>query len=115
MYGDTQDEEENTGERILLNGVEIILQSDRETKFEEGVILYRKRNRADLDKQGCLVLIAAATEKKETTYFIPMSLGLSKESKLDDWYSCQMKIEKVEACNCPHDMHNGYTIAKPLP
>jgi hypothetical protein len=35
-------EEQDVGKRMFLNGVRIILQDDKETKFEEVTTLYKK-------------------------------------------------------------------------
>jgi hypothetical protein len=63
-----------------------------------------------LDKKDGLALIAAATEKKEATYFTPLALTNDFESRLDDCYNIGSKIEKVEAWHCQHDMNYALTV-----
>ena len=96
-----------------LNGIEIELRDEQETHFSEVNTLYKKADRADLDKKDRLALIAAATEKKEATYFTPLALALDDESKLDDCYNIGTKVEKVEARHRLYDMHDVFTIVVP--
>ena len=98
---------------LTLNGIEIELRDEQETHFSEVNTLYKKADRADLDKKDRLALIAAATEKKEATYFTPLALALDDESKLDDCYNIGTKVEKVEARHRLYDMHDVFTIVVP--
>ena len=73
---------------LTLNGIDIELRDEQETHFGEVTTLYKKGNRADLDKKDRLALIVAATEKKEAPYFTALALSLlDDESKLDDCYN----------------------------
>ena len=98
---------------LTLNGIEIELREEQETHFSEVNTLYKKADRAELDKKDRLALIAAATEKKEATYFTPLALALDDESKLDDCYNIGTKVEKVEARHRLYDMHDVFTIVVP--
>ena len=98
---------------LTLNGIEIPLRETEETLFEEISNLYKKGDRKDLDKKDRLALIAAATEKKEATYFTPLALTIDDESKLDDCYNIGTKIEKVEARHRLYDMHDIFTVVVP--
>jgi Zinc knuckle len=98
---------------LTLNGIEIPLRETKETLFEEISTLYKKGDRKDLDKKDRLALIAAATEKKESTYFTPLALTIDDESKLDDCYNIGTKIEKVEARHRLYDMHDVFTVVVP--
>jgi hypothetical protein len=98
---------------LTLNGIEIELREEQETHFSEVNTLYKKADRADLDKKDRLALIAAATEKKEATYFTALALALDDESKLDDCYNIGTKVEKVEARHRLYDMHDVFTIVCP--
>jgi hypothetical protein len=102
-----------TFKTLTLNGIEIELRDEQETHFSEVSTLYKKADRADLDKKDRLALIAAATEKKESTYFTALALALDDESKLDDCYNIGTKVEKVEARHRLYDMHDVFTIVVP--
>jgi hypothetical protein len=106
-----------TGEAttLTLNGIEVQLRETKETLFEEISTLYKKGDRKSLDKKDRLALIAAATEKKDATYFTPLALTIDDESKLDDCYNVGTKIEKVEARHRLYDMHDVFTIIVPGP
>ena len=96
-----------------LNGIEIKLRDEQETHFSEVNTLYKKGDRDDLNKKDRLALIAAATEKKEATYFTALALALNDKSKLDDCYSIGTKVKKVEARHRLYDMHDIFTIVVP--
>ena len=98
---------------LTLNGIDIELRDEQETHFGEVTTLYKKGDRADLDKKDRLALIAAATEKKEATYFTALALSLDDESKLDDCYNISTKVEKVQARHRLYDMHDVFTIVVP--
>ena len=98
---------------LTLNGVEIELREEKETHFGEVTTLYKKGDRADLDKKDRLALIAAATEKKEATYFTALAFALDDESKLNDCYNIGTKVEKVQARHRLYDMHDVFTIVVP--
>ena len=102
-----------TFKTLTLNGIEIELRDEQETHFSEVNTLYKKADRADLYKKDRLALIAAATEKKEATYFTALALALDDESKLDDCYNIGTKVEKVEARHRLYDMHDVFTIVVP--
>ena len=113
-YRTTSASETSEGATTLtLNGIEVPLRNDRETLFEEISTLYKKGDRKDLDKKDRLALIAAATDKKEATYFTPLALTIDDESKLDDCYNIGTKIEKVEARHRLYDMHDVFTVVMP--
>ena len=103
----------STFRALTLNGIEIELRDEQETHFSEVNTLYKKADRADLDKKDRLALIAAATGKKENTYFTNLALALDDESKLDDCYNIGTKVEKVEARHRLYDMHDVFTIVVP--
>ena len=107
------DETEVQVTTLTLNGIEITLRDTQETSFAEVTTLYKKGDRKDLDKKDRLALIAAATEKKESTFFTPLALALDDESKLDDCYNIATKVEKVEARHRLYDMHDVFTIVVP--
>ena len=98
---------------MTLNGIEIELRDEKETHFGEVTTIYKKGDRADLDKKDRLALIAAATEKKEATYFTALALALDDESKLNDCYNIGTKVEKVQARHRLYDMHDVFTIVVP--
>ena len=102
-----------TFKTLTLNGIEIELRDEQETHFSEVNTLYKKADRADLYKKDRLALIAAATEKKEATYFTALALALDDKSKLDDCYNIGTKVEKVEARHRLYDMHDVFTIVVP--
>ena len=74
--GSTEGAEIATFRTLTLNGIGIELRDEQETHFSEVNTLYKKADRADFDKKDRLALIAAATEKKEATYFTPLTLLL---------------------------------------
>lgn len=109
----TEGETPTSTTSLLLNGIEVQLRDTQETLFEEISTLYKKSDRKDLDKKDRLALIAAATEKKDSTYFTPLKLTIDDEAKLDDCYNVGTKIERVEARHRLYDMHDVFTIVVP--
>jgi hypothetical protein len=79
---------------MFLNGVEIILQDDKDTKLEEVTTLVKESDRTGLDKKDHLALIAAVTERKESTYFTPLSLPLSEAFNLYPEYA-SVSVQEV--------------------
>ena len=98
---------------VVLNGDEIVLRENPQTKFDEILTLHKKGDRVLMDKKDRLALIAAATEKQEGTFFSPLSLTISDETKLDDCYNIAKKVEKVEARHRTYDMHDVFNIVVP--
>jgi hypothetical protein len=98
---------------VVLNGDEIVLRENAQTKFDEILTLHKKGDRALMDKKDRLALIAAATEKQDGTLFSPLSLTVSDETKLDDCYNIAKKVEKVEARHRTYDMHDVFNIVVP--
>ena len=98
---------------LALNGDEIFLREDPQTRFDEILTLHKKTDRAGLDKKDRLALITAATEKQEATFFTALSLTIDDEGKLADCYNINKKIEKVEARHRMYDMHDVFNIVVP--
>ena len=69
--------------------------------------LYKKADRADLDKKNWLAIIAVATEKKEATYFTALALTLDDKSKLDDCYTGLLALERE--CEDTGRKHRPYS------
>lgn len=109
----TRKEGEEQVSVLALNGDEIFLREDPQTKFDEILTLHKKTDRAGLDKKDRLALITAATEKQEATFFTALSLTIDDEGKLADCYNINKKIEKVEARHRMYDMHDVFNVVVP--
>ena len=109
----TRKEGEEQVSVLALNGDEIFLREDPQTKFDEILTLHKKTDRAGLDKKDRLALITSATEKQEATFFTALSLTIDDEGKLADCYNINKKIEKVEARHRMYDMHDVFNIVVP--
>jgi hypothetical protein len=99
--------------KVTVNGTEVSLRAEAETKFEEVLILHQKGDRASLDNKSRLALIEKATEFNEATHFKEVTLAIDAETNLDDCYNINRTIQNVQERHQMYDMHDVFSIVVP--